>query len=168
MYADLHINTTYSDVSFPPAVIIRHAVRNNLKIISITDHDSVDGIAASIEEGEKSGVEVIPGIEISTTVDTGEIHILGYFIDYTDESFLKRLRQIQDIRIDRMSVMIDRLKKLMIDIDINELIQYAPTTSIGRLHLAYFLKERGIVESVYEAFDRYIGSGKPAYKKVDA
>ena len=168
MYADLHIHTIYSDGSFPPAVIIRHAVKNNLKIISITDHDSVDGIAASIEEGEKSGVEVIPGIEISTTVDTGEIHILGYFIDYTDEYFLKSLKRIQEIRIKRMSVMVDKLKKLAVDIDFDELIEYVSNNSICRLHLAHFLKKKGIVGSVYEAFDRYIGSGKPAYEKMNA
>ena len=168
MYADLHIHTIYSDGSFPPAVIIRHAVKNNLKIISITDHDSVYGIAASIKEGEKSGVEVIPGIEISTTVDTGEIHMLGYFVDYTDEYFLKSLKRIQEIRIKRMSVMVDKLNRLMIDIDLNELIEYAASSSIGRLHLAHFLKKKGIVGSAYEAFDRYIGSGKPAYEKMNA
>ncbi|MBI5749053.1 MAG: PHP domain-containing protein [Nitrospinae bacterium] len=168
MYADLHIHTAYSDGSFLPATIIRRAVKNNLKIISITDHDSVDGIAASIKEGEKNNIEVIPGIEISTTVDTGEIHILGYFIDYTDEYFLKNLKRIQDIRIKRMSVMVDKLKRLMIDIDLNELIEYAASSSIGRLHLAHFLKKKGIVGSAYESFDRYIGSGKPAYEKMNA
>ena len=168
MYADLHIHTAYSDGSFLPATIIRHAVKNNLKIISITDHDSVDGIAASIEEGEKSYVEVIPGIEISTTVDTGEIHILGYFIDYEDEYFVKNLKRIQEIRLKRMSVMVDKLNRLMIDIDLNELIEYAASSSIGRLHLAHFLKKKGIVGSAYEAFDRYIGSGKPAYEKMNA
>ncbi len=168
MYADLHIHTAYSDGSFLPATIIRHAVKNNLKIISITDHDSVDGIAASIKEGEKNNIEVIPGIEISTTVDSGEVHILGYFIDYTDEYFLKSIRRIQEIRLKRMSVMVDKLKRLMIDIDLNELIEYAASSSIGRLHLAHFLKKEGIVGSVYEAFDRYIGSGKPAYEKMNA
>lgn len=168
MYADLHIHTAYSDGSFLPATIIRHAVKNNLKIISITDHDSVDGIAASIKEGEKNNIEVIPGIEISTTVDSGEVHILGYFIDYTDEYFLKSIRRIQEIRLKRMSVMVDKLKRVMIDIDLNELIEYAASSSIGRLHLAHFLKKKGIVGSVYEAFDRYIGSGKPAYEKMNA
>ena len=168
MYADLHIHTAYSDGSFTPATIIRHAVKNNLKIISITDHDSVDGIAASIKEGEKNNIEVIPGIEISTTVDTGEIHILGYFIDYEDEYFVKNLKRIQEIRLKRMSVMVDKLNRLMIDIDLNELIEYAASSSIGRLHLAHFLKKKGIVGSAYEAFDRYIGSGKPAYEKMNA
>ncbi len=168
MYADLHIHTAYSDGSFTPATIIRHAVKNNLKIISIADHDSVDGIAASIKEGEKNNIEVIPGIEISTTVDTGEIHMLGYFIDYEDEYFLKSLKRIQEIRLKRMSVMVDKLKRLMIDIDLNELIEYAASSSIGRLHLAHFLKKKGIVGSAYEAFDRYIGSGKPAYEKMNA
>ena len=168
MYADLHIHTAYSDGSFLPAAIIRHAVKNNLKIISITDHDSVDGIAASIKEGEKNNIEVIPGIEISTTVDSGEVHILGYFIDYTDEYFLKSIRRIQEIRLKRMSMMVDKLKRLMIDIDLNELIEYAASSSIGRLHLAHFLKKKGIVGSAYEAFDRYIGSGKPAYEKMNA
>lgn len=168
MYADLHIHTTFSDGSFTPATIIRHAVKNNLKVISITDHDSVDGIAASIKEGEKNDIEVIPGIEISTTVDTGEIHMLGYFIDYEDEFFLKSLKRIQDIRMKRMSVMIDKLKRLALYIDFNELIGYAASSSIGRLHLAHFLKKKGIVGSAYEAFDRYIGSGKPAYEKMNA
>jgi len=168
MYADLHIHTAYSDGSFTPATIIRHAVKNNLKIISITDHDSVDGIAASIKEGEKNNIEVIPGIEISTTIDTGEIHILGYFIDYEDEYFVKNLKRIQEIRLKRMSVMVDKLNRLMIDIDLNELIEYAASSSIGRLHLAHFLKKKGIVGSAYEAFDRYIGSGKPAYEKMNA
>ena len=168
MHADLHIHTVYSDGSFAPATIIRHAVKNNLKVISITDHDSVDGIAASIKEGEKNNIEVIPGIEISTTVESGEVHILGYFIDYIDEYFLKSIRRIQEIRLKRMFMMVDKLKRLMIDIDLNELIEYAASSSIGRLHLAHFLKKKGIVGSAYEAFDKYIGSGKPAYEKMNA
>jgi predicted metal-dependent phosphoesterase TrpH len=168
MYADLHIHTTCSDGSFHPAIVLHHAVKNDLHAISITDHDSVEGVALSMKEGEKNAIEVIPGVEISTTVDSGEVHLLGFFIDYTDEFFLKRLKRVQEIRIDRMSAMINKLKRLMIHIDFDEFIRYASTSSIGRLHLANYLVKKGVVGSVYEAFDRYIGSGKPAYEKVNA
>ncbi|MBI3813392.1 MAG: PHP domain-containing protein [Nitrospinae bacterium] len=168
MYADLHIHTTCSDGSFSPSTVLHHAIKNDLSIISITDHDSVDGVAVSIIEGEKSGIEVIPGIEVSATVETGEVHLLGYFIDYTNEALLKELRRIQDIRMNRLSVMVSKLKNLSIEIDLNELIEYASASSIGRLHLAHFLKKKGVVGSVYEAFEKYIGSGKPAYEKVNA
>jgi predicted metal-dependent phosphoesterase TrpH len=168
MYADLHIHTPYSDGSFSPSAVLHHALKNDLSIVSITDHDSVDGVAVSIIEGEKAGIEVIPGIEISATVNTGEVHILGYFIDYTNGTLLKELKRIQDIRLNRVSVMANKLKDLSIEIDLNELIEYASASSIGRLHLAHFLKKKGIVGSVYEAFEKYIGSGKPAYEKVNA
>ncbi len=168
MYADLHIHTTYSDGSFSPSAVLHHALKNDLSIISITDHDSVDGAAVSIIEGEKAGIEVIPGIEVSATVDTGEVHILGYFIDYTNEALLKELKRIQDIRMNRISVMVNKLKKLSIEIDLKELIEYSSASSIGRLHLANFLKRKGVVGTVYEAFEKYIGSGKPAYEKVNA
>lgn len=168
MYADLHIHTTYSDGSFPPSVVIRQAIKNDLGTISITDHDSVDGIALSIKEGEKNGVEVIPAVEVSTSVNDGEVHLLGYFINYTDEVFLNKLRQIQAIRMQRISIMVGRLKELMVEIDIDEFVKYASSSSIGRLHLAHFLKKKRIVSSIYEAFDKYIGSGKPVYEKVNA
>ncbi len=85
MPADLHIHTNFSDGMFSPEEIVRKARDAGLTVISITDHDIIDGIEPAVEEGKKLGVRVIPGIEFTTDLQDAELHILGYFIDHKAE-----------------------------------------------------------------------------------
>ncbi len=167
-YADLHLHTTFSDGFSSPAEVLKSASRHHLKTISITDHDTTQGIAISIAESEKYGIEVIPGIELSASTEDGEIHLLGYFIDYQDTTLLKILNEVKEKRIERLKRMVNNLAALNIHINIDDLLKFAGPGTVGRLHLAHFLRNNKIVSHIYEAFDKYIGNGKPAYEKVNA
>ena len=110
--ADLHIHTHLSDGTFSPRQVIESAKNLGIDTIAITDHDNVDGIDQAIEAGKELGVEVIPGIEITSEIDGNEIHILGYFIDWKQQWFLERLKKIRDFRIERSKKILEKLKNL--------------------------------------------------------
>ncbi len=167
-YADLHLHTTFSDGFSTPAVVLENAHRCQLNAIAITDHDTVDGIAPSLAEGKKYGIEVIPGIELSASLKDGEIHILGYFVDHRDIVFRKKLEEVKEKRKMRLKKMVEHLADLNIRVDFDKLMKFAGPGVAGRLHLAHFLCKNKIVSHVYEAFDKYIGADKPAYEKVNA
>ena len=165
--ADLHIHTIYSDGTFSPAEVINFAKRVNLGCISITDHDAVGGIKESILEGGKQDIEVIPGVELTADYSGIEVHILGYFIDYKKDWFLEKLKQLRDVRRIRFSQMVEKLRKFDININSDNLINKNSAASIGRLHLAQELYQKGHVSSVKEAFTRYLGDGKPCCVKKE-
>lgn len=165
-FADLHVHTNLSDGVFSPEEAVRYAKEVGLSAISITDHDSTEGVAAAILEGEKIGVEVIPGVELSTEVKetgTSEMHILGYFLNWKNEQFQEKLNLFRKFRTERARMIIDKLLKLGLAFDEARLYESAGTGTIGRLHFAKALIEQGFVENVGHAFDKYLGYGKPAY-----
>lgn len=164
MKADLHLHTTASDGRLKPEEIVRLAVRVGLDVIAITDHDSVDGIVPALTAAhDLPHLTIIPGVEINTDVPGGEVHILGYFIDYTDQNLAAALQGLRNSRQGRASKMISKLSALGIDIEWDRVQELAQGGSLGRPHIAQALLERGYVNSVKEAFDRYIGRGGPAY-----
>lgn len=165
MVVDLHIHTTASDGSLSPEVMVEKAYNFGYDAISITDHDTVDGLIEAIKAGERFGVEVIPGIEINTEYKNHEVHILGYFIDYKDKLLLEKLEQLKKFRIKRVKKMVKKLNELNIDIAEKEVFSISNGGAVGRTHIARVLVDRGYVESFSEAFDRYIAIGKPAYVK---
>ena len=167
-YADLHLHTTFSDGFFSPDIVLKNASKYRFKTISITDHETVDGTAASISEANKYGIEVIPGIELSASTEEGEIHILGYCIDYKNIAFRKTLTELKEKRKNRLKKIVENLISQGVHLDFDSLLKFAGPGTIGRLHLAHFLYKNKIVSHVYEAFNEYIGSDKPAYEKVDA
>jgi predicted metal-dependent phosphoesterase TrpH len=165
--ADLHSHTTASDGVCSPSENVRRAKAAGLQALGITDHDSVAGLKEAINEGNQIGVEVVPGIEISTSHQGQDIHVLGYFIDDGNESFLERLEQLRNVRDKRNEMMVNKLQELGIDITIEEV--YARKQgrkegeNIGRPHIAEVLMEKGIVSSVEEAFHEYLGKEGRAY-----
>jgi predicted metal-dependent phosphoesterase TrpH len=164
--ADLHTHTNYSDGSHSPNQLIDLALKSGLNIISITDHDNVNGIPEAINYGKKKGMQVIPGVEISADLNGQEIHILGYFIDYSNTKLLEFLSVLRSNRILRNEKIVQKLNELGSKIQFGSIIDKAGTnTSIGRPHIAMELSEEGFVNSYYEAFIKYIGDGKPAYIK---
>ena len=161
---DLHIHSTASDGKYKPTEIIAKAAGLGLKVVSLTDHDSIEGIAPAIEAVKAfPDLTFIPGVEISTDLPDGEAHILGYFIDYTDPDFKKELEKFRDSRTGRGRRMVEKLNGLGIKIDWARVQEIAGDGAIGRPHVAQAMLEKGYIKTFEEAFDKYIGHGGPAY-----
>jgi predicted metal-dependent phosphoesterase TrpH len=162
--ADLHIHSTASDGKLTPADIVRKAAEGGLSFIALADHDSIDGVAPAQAAAKAfPGLRVIPGVEISTDVPAGEVHILGYFIDYTDSEFNAALDRFKNSRLQRGQKMVAKLKKLGINIDWQRVREIASGSSIGRPHIAQAMLEKGYITSFKQAFSEYLGHGRPAY-----
>jgi predicted metal-dependent phosphoesterase TrpH len=164
-YIDLHVHTTYSDGSFSPREVVRHAKRLGFSAIGIADHDEVGGVSEALWVGNEESLEIVPGVEITSGFNGKEIHILGYLMDHNDRRLRKNLQEARYNRFKRMQKMVDRLNELGIQIRLEAVRKLAGHGSLGRLHLARALFEEKIVPTVQEAFDLYIGKGKPAYVK---
>ena len=162
--ADLHIHSTASDGKLAPADIVLEAARLELSFIALADHDSIDGIAfAQATARAFPGLKVIPGVEISTDVAEGEVHVLGYFVDYTDSEFNAALDRFKNSRLQRGEKMVAKLGKLGIKINWQRVKEIASGSSIGRPHIAQAMLEGGYISSFKEAFSEYLGHGRPAY-----
>lgn len=163
--ADLHIHTTASDGLLSPKEVVRWANIKRLSAISITDHDTVGAIDQAIIAAMEYNIEVIPGIELNTEYEKEEIHILGYYIDYKAEWFLDKLKEIQNSRYLRAQKMIRKLNDMNINITIEDVEALAENRLVGRPHIARVMLEKGYIENMKDAFDNYIGMGKPAYEE---
>ncbi|HQY21986.1 MAG TPA: PHP domain-containing protein [Ignavibacteria bacterium] len=162
--ADLHLHTNYSDGVLSPSKLIDLAKKNDLSVISITDHDNVNGIEEAIEYGNSVGIQVIPGVEISADIDDNEIHILGYFIDHKNPEFLDFLKNSRQMRIERNEKIVNKLNDLGSKINFDDILKKVGSqTSLGRPHIAMELYDEGFVKTYYEAFFKYIGDDKTAY-----
>lgn len=161
---DLHIHSNASDGRLSPVDIILQAAERGLSVIAITDHDSVDGIASAMVAAKAfPRLRIIPGIELSTDVPQGEIHVLGYFIDYTDHEFQIILEGLRNSRLKRAQGMVAKLKNLGVHLDWERVQEIAGIGSIGRPHIAQAMLEKGYISSIKEAFDKYISRNGPAY-----
>ena len=167
-YADLHLHTTFSDGFNSVEEVVKNAHRHRLKAISITDHETFEGVSNAVSEAKQYDIEVIPGIELSALTGDKEVHVLGYFIDYRDVALQKILNELKEKRKERLRNIVRNLMRQGIQIDFDDLMKFAGPGTVGRLHLAHFLYRNKIVSNVYEAFDKYIGAGKPSYVKMDA
>jgi len=161
---DLHIHSTASDGRLSPVEIVRKSVEYGLTIIAIADHDTVDGIApALVATKALPELKVIPGVEINTDVPSGEAHILGYFIDYTNHELRDTLERLRHSRQRRAQWMICKLAHLGIHIEWQRVQEIAGDSSIGRPHIAQAMLEKGYINSIKEAFTKYISRDGPAY-----
>ena len=161
---DLHIHSTASDGKLSPADIVRKSAERGLTIIALTDHDSVDGIASALAAAEDfPQLRVIPGVELSTDVPAGEVHVLGYFVDYTDRTFRATLERMRRSRRERAYGMVTKLGKLGVRIEWQRVQEIAGSGSIGRPHIAQAMLEKGYIASIKEAFTKYISRDGPAY-----
>lgn len=164
---DLHLHTTHSDGSFTPAEVMSLAHKAGLTALAITDHDITTGIPEATSTEQQLGIEVIPGVEISSTLGDSELHILGYFLDWQDTQLNERLTTLRESRHRRNPKIIERLQALGIEITYDEVRALAGTDSVGRPHIARVLMEKNIVASAKEAFDQFLANGKPAYVPRD-
>jgi len=163
---DLHLHTTASDGRLSPAELVDRAARTGLTTIAVTDHDTVHAVDEVTRLGATRGMRVVPGMEI-TAVDNGrDVHILGYFFDHADSSLADFLSRQRGRRAARVREIGERLAALGAPVDVDVLLDRAlaaPGTAIGRPWLARALVKAGHVDSVADAFDRYLGTGKPAF-----
>ncbi len=164
--SDLHTHTYYSDGRFAPAVLIEMAQRSGLNILSITDHDNVDGIEEAMEAGKEAGIEIIPGVELSSEHRGREVHVLGYFMDCRSQDFLQHLKRFRELRKTRAEKIVDNLNTLNIPLKMCDVLeQVRGNASIGRPHIAYAMVEKKFISNYYEAFSKFLGDYKPAYEK---
>ncbi len=162
--ADLHSHSTFSDGRLTPSQLVDLAYRNGVRILSLTDHDIVDGLPEAFEAaGRYPDFTLIPGIEMSTDVPGNEVHILGHFIDWHDAAFGARLRRLQKSRLDRAREMVEKLVALGKPITWERVQAFAGEGAVGRPHIGLALVEAGHVSSVNEAFALYLSRNGPAY-----
>lgn len=168
-YVDLHVHTLYSDSNLSVRSIMQFAKESNISAIGITDHDTTDAVEEAIKESKNYGIEVVPGVEISATFGASsenEIHILGYYIDWKDEFLQEKLKFFRKERIERAYKILDKLNSVGIKIDTKDVFESnndGRNASIGRLHIARVLLNKGVVNSIREAFDLYLAYGRVAY-----
>ncbi len=160
---DFHIHSTASDGTLSPAEVVSLALNSGLKAIALTDHDTVEGNEEAIKEGRRLGFEVVPGVEISCGHAVGEVHLLGFFIDWKSDLLKQKLSMLREFREKRNPQIIDKLRHLGLNITYDEVKMVAEGGSIGRPHIAQVLKEKGFVFSNQDAFDRYLKKGGSAY-----
>jgi len=161
---DLHIHSTASDGKLSPADVVRKSAERGLTIIALADHDTVDGIVPALAAAKAfPQLKVIPAVEISTDVPKGEVHVLGYFIDYTDRKLKTTLERMRHSRRERARRMVTKLGKLGIHIEWQRVQEIAGSGSIGRPHIAQAMLEKGYIVSIKEAFTKYISRDGPAY-----
>ena len=160
---DLHLHTTHSDGSLSPTDVLRLAHKAGVTALAITDHDIVTGIPEAIAAGAELGIEIIPGVEISSRVGNSELHILGYCLQWQDPELNRRLAFLRESRHSRNPQIIERLRALGLDVTYEEVRALAGTDAVGRPHIARLLMDKHYVTSAKDAFDRYLAEGRPAY-----
>lgn len=166
MLIDLHAHTTFSDGSFSPEGLIEEAVKNNVRVLAITDHDEIGAIPLGLKYSQGMDFKLVPGVELSIDYELkgqGHLHLLGLFIDHNNKTLKKSLKILKEARQSRILQMADKMNRLGHNISEEDIKQKVRQGSAGRPHIAQILIEKGIVNSLYEAFKKYLSKGRPAY-----
>jgi predicted metal-dependent phosphoesterase TrpH len=163
MAIDLHMHSTFSDGIYTPTQLVEMATQRKLVAMSVTDHDSLDGIPELVEAGCKFSMETISGVELSSEFKGRDLHILGYGVDAANAPFQEMLRRFRETRYKRGIKIIEKLNDLGVSIEPAEVLAKSGKGALGRPHIAAVLVEKGIVSRTAEAFDKYIAEGGPAY-----
>lgn len=162
-YADLHLHTTKSDGNLSPSELIRFIEKTSLQIVSITDHDSTEGITEALEAGSANqSLEIIPGIELGTDVPGTEVHILGHWIDPSDIILQNHLEEFRTGRETRARRTVEKLSTFGVEIDIDRVFEIAQG-AVGRPHIAQAMVEKGYITYPQQAFEKYLGKNGLAY-----
>lgn len=166
-YIDLHTHTVCSDGSMTPRDLVRHAKEAGLSAVAVSDHDTADGVAEAVAEGQNCGIEVIPAIELSA-VSATETHILGYFIDPTAPALVKAVDHIRAVRTERIGETCEMLAKYDIHVTLDEVKAKAGGGILCRAHIAKLMTEKGYSESPKAAFAKWLNVGCPCYSESQA
>ena len=160
--ADLHIHSSYSDGVYTPRELASMAKAAGITVIALTDHDTLKGLPEMREAAAALGIDFIPGVEFSARWENRQVHVLGYGIDEHNALLLERLADVRDARRNRLEKIVKRLREMGMYVEIP--MPEEGQRAVGRPHIARALVEQGYVRTVQEAFDKYIGEGKPAYR----
>lgn len=160
---DLHTHTTASDGSLSPTGLVQRALSQNLTALAITDHDTLAGLAEGIYAGEKFGLRIIPGVELSVEVENGWIHLLGLGLDPANLLLPQKLADLRISRQERNVKIIERLNSLGFSITLKDIQSISVYPTLGRGHIAQVLVAAGAVGSLNEAFERFLRKGAAAY-----
>ncbi len=170
MSIDLHLHSRKSDGSLSPTELVMAAKQAGLKSIALTDHDTVSGLHEAQCAGEAYDLEVISGCELTVESQSGILHILGLWVDHEEPSFQQKLADVRSLEKQRIKDIVSTLNSFGIDIALED-VQDTTQGQVSRVHVAAVLKNMGIVKSIPEAFEKFIGEDKPAYiprKKMSA
>lgn len=161
-FVDLHTHSTASDGTLPPERVVEAAKRCNLAAIALTDHDSIAGVAAARAAGERLGIRIVAGCELSAFQDDHEVHLLALHLTRL-ETLEQRLTELRSQRFDRAEKICEKLNALGVPITLEEVLQQSNGGAVGRPHVARALIARGAVVDFKDAFARYLGSGASAF-----
>jgi predicted metal-dependent phosphoesterase TrpH len=162
-FADLHTHTYHSDGTRSPREVVDVARAHGIDIVAISDHDNVAAYFEIKAHADAVGVTLVPAIELSCEADGVDVHVLAYAFDVHDELIAERLRRFRETRHRRGYAIVERLRALGYDIKPERVDELAAGGAMGRPHVARALVEAGFVDSVADAFDKLLGTGKPAY-----
>lgn len=161
---DLHLHTLASDGRLSPTQLIQLVAKQGLETISITDHDSTEGLAEAYEAAKEFPyMRIIPGIEMSADIPGDEVHVLGYFLDYHDVEFQRMLMELRRGRVGRAQVMVEKLVALGKPVEWERVLHFAGNGTVGRPHIALAMVEAGYFKEPKEAFEEYLGNDGLAY-----
>ncbi|MGN6393176.1 MAG: PHP domain-containing protein [Gemmatimonadales bacterium] len=160
---DLHVHSTASDGGLPPEAVVERARQAGLAAIALTDHDTVGGVPAAVEAGERAGLRVVGGCEFSCAAPWGEMHVLGYFLPPHSPELERFLEDRREDRLRRGREMVARLQGLGVALEFDDVLRQSKGGAVGRPHVARAIVRQGGAVDVGEAFDRFIGRGRPAF-----
>ncbi len=163
MPIELHCHSTASDGRLTPTQLVERALSVGLTTLALTDHDTVGGVEEAIEAARELSLRIVPGVELSCHFEEREIHLLGYFLEHRDPDFLELLERSQKEREQRAHEILDKLKRLNVELTYEQVLEQSSGGVIGRPHIARVLIAKGHARTMDEAFDRYLGRRAPAY-----
>ena len=164
---DLHSHSTASDGALPPTAVVEAAAAAGLHALALTDHDTMAGVAEAEAAGARLGVRIVPGVELSALHLEREIHMLALHLERSDE-LEAQLTEFRAGRVRRAEEMVAKLRGLGAPITMDAVLAHAGRGAVGRPHVARALVDSGFVRDQREAFDRYIGNGRPAIVAKEA
>jgi 3',5'-nucleoside bisphosphate phosphatase len=162
-FADLHLHTNFSDGTFTPEELVLQAQKHGLACIALTDHDTVEGCAATAKACATGGIEFIPGTELTAEHNDTELHLLGYFLDTQNNKLLTEIAKFQTVRQNRIHEMVARINGLGVPLEAGSVFALANCKSPGRPHVARAMVKAGLVKNLDEAFERFLKKGRPAW-----
>lgn len=165
-YIDLHLHSTYSDGTLTVKEIVEFASTKKLTAIALTDHDCIAGVHEISDIAQKVGLEVVPGVEISSMYDNQDVHILGYYFDVDNPTLISKMNEIRLIRLERAKKIVERLNAKDIRLRFERVMEFARGFSVGRPHIAAALMAEEYASSYSEAFDKFLGNGTEFYIPV--
>jgi predicted metal-dependent phosphoesterase TrpH len=161
-HVDLHLHSTASDGTNAPAAVVAAAHAAGVAALALTDHDTVDGVRPAIEAAARLGVRVVPGVELSAYEAEEEVHLLGLHLADLD-AMQRQLEVFRVARRERAEEMVRRLNAIGVRITFDDVLSVASNAALGRPHVARALVGNGWAMDLRDAFDRYLGAGRPAY-----